>query len=301
MASSTWLQSSRSSSESDGEDERPDTADYTAGPKIIRRSLNANTVTEQLGRTIETEVIPRLMLAHQTHGEQVTVKPDFDVRLRPDDVTEFARLLLRHDLAVAAAYVSAVQARGTPLEAIFLDLLAPAAQLLGEFWEQDLCDFTEVTVGLCTLQQLLRKLNPACNLDLHAGLDDRRALVAAAPGDQHTFGVTMVEEFFRSDGWDVSGKGAASSEDIVMLVQDTQFAIVGLSLSSERHFDGLRDCITDIRRQSRNRLVGVMVGGPYFLHHPEMVVPSGADLTANDGADAISQAKALVARKKGGG
>jgi methanogenic corrinoid protein MtbC1 len=301
MASSTWHWSSRSSSESDEKGERSDNETHTAGPKIIRRSLSANTVTQQLSRTIETEVIPRLMLAHQLEGPVPAIHSDFCAHLRPEDVTEFARLLLRHDLTVASSYVNAVKARGTPLEAIFLDLLAPAAQLLGEYWEQDLCDFAEVTVGLCTLQQLLRQLNPTHDIDIHAGLDNRRALVAPTPGEQHSFGVKMVEEFFRSDGWDVSGNGMQSSDTLVMLVQETPYAIVGLSLANESHYQTLRNCISDIRHNSRNPTVGVMVGGPFFLEHPELVLASGADLTASNGADAVSLAKALVDRKKEGG
>ncbi|NJK90043.1 MAG: cobalamin B12-binding domain-containing protein [Myxococcales bacterium] len=86
---------------------------------------------------------------------------------------------------------------------IFLDLLAPVARLLGDLWLIDLCTFTDVTIGLSRLQQLVRELAPA----FEDGHDLRgfghRALLAPAPGEQHTFGMHLVEEFLRRAGWDV--------------------------------------------------------------------------------------------------
>ena len=73
---------------------------------------------------------------------------------------ELVRLLLAHDVGVASAYVETVRQRGASLEGIFLRLLAPAARELGLLWEEDECDFMQVTVGLCRLHHLLRELSP---------------------------------------------------------------------------------------------------------------------------------------------
>jgi hypothetical protein len=47
--------------------------------------------------------------------------------------------------------------------------------------------------------------------------------------------------------------------------------------------------IQSIRRASRNRGVGVLVGGRLFIEHPDYVARVGADATAVDGRQAILQ------------
>ena len=59
--------------------------------------------------------------------------------------------------------------------------------------------------------------------------------------------------------------------------------------------------IRALRRASRNRAIGVLVGGPLFIDHPELVARVGADATAIDGGQAPIQAQnllALLARRR---
>jgi methanogenic corrinoid protein MtbC1 len=51
---------------------------------------------------------------------------------------------------------------------------------------------------------MLREL--ASHMDGHAdeGVPVRRALLLAVAGDQHTFGLAMVRDFFRAAGWRVA-------------------------------------------------------------------------------------------------
>lgn len=274
--------------------------DYRA-PIKARRPADETEVSEQLSRTIESEVIPRLMLAHRVDpdwpGQQAEAKSEAPV----GDIEGFARLVLRDDPELAIAYIEARRADGVALERIFLELMAPAARLLGEYWDQDICDFTQVTIGLSLLQQMLRKYSPASTVDGEENVANRHALVMPAPGEQHTFGICMVEEFMRSGGWRVEHHPAQSSDEIVSLVQDNWYSVVGLSLSSEYFYTPLSECINHIRQASRNSRIGVMVGGPFFLEHPDLIKGVGADATAVNGPDAVVQARALVHRKQSSG
>lgn len=270
-------------------------------PISAHRPASESEVSEQLSRTIESEVIPRLMLAHR-------ISPDWSMEpvrngtgLDEGSVEDFTQLIMDNDHALATAYIEAKRAEGTGLEDIFLDLMAPSARLLGDYWEKDICDFAQVTIGLSLLQQMLRRYSPASSVDGEANAPTRHALVMPAPGEQHTFGISMVEEFMRYGGWHVEHHPAQSAEDIVSLVQDNWYALIGLSLSHEALYQNLSNCIGDIRRQSRNDVIGVMVGGPFFLEHPELIQSVGADATATNGPDAVIQARALVHRKQGGG
>ncbi len=270
-------------------------------PITARRPASEREVSQQLSRTIESEVIPRLMLAHRISPEWGLTPLDATPQLKAGNVEDFAQLVLYDDYALAAAYVEARRAEGAALDQIFLDLLAPTARLLGEYWDNDYCDFTQVTIGLSMLQQLLRKYSPAVTVDGDSNASLRHALVLPAPGEQHTFGISMVEEFMRSGGWRVEHHPAQSAEELVAMVQDNWYALVGLSLSHEGLYQTLSNCIGDIRRQSRNGSIGVMVGGPFFLEHPDLIQSVGADATAVNGPDAVVQARALVHRKQSGG
>ena len=72
-------------------------------------------------------------------------------------------------------------------------------------WSEDECDFSTVTVALGRLQRLLRELSPAFGTEIEYPANGRRALFAQAPDEQHSFGLSMVAEFFRRQGWDVFG------------------------------------------------------------------------------------------------
>lgn len=250
----------------------------------------------KLVRTIEDEIIPRLVLARRA-APGAPGLPVLVGRLpNAADVADFTQLILANDVAVAASYVHGLRARGTPLETVFLELLAPCARRLGELWKTDRCDFTQVTVGLWRLHQLLRELSPTFRTGEteHQSLG-RRVLLAPAPGEQHMFGICIVAEFFRRAGWDVWGGPPTASGDLLGIVRSEAFAIVGLSLSGEARLDGLATRIREIRRASRNRSIRVMVGGQVFNERPQLVALVGADATAADGRQAPLQAKHLLA------
>jgi methanogenic corrinoid protein MtbC1 len=218
------------------------------------------------------------------------------------DVAELAGLVLSRDAQVVRAFVERMHARGTPVETLYLDLLAPTARRLGDLWCEDACDFGDVTVGLGRLQQVLHELSSAFRSDLPTPEHGRRVLLVPVPGEQHSFGLYMVGEFFRRAGWDVWGEPRVDSgADLVQLVRSQWFAVVGLSLASETRVDALASGIRALRRASRNRAIGVLVGGPLFVAHPELVARVGADATAIDGGQAPLQAQnllALLARRR---
>lgn len=250
-----------------------------------------------LQRTIETEIIPRLMLAHRPQGlaEFDRGEADTDV-LDGEDVERFARLVLNGEDDACAGFVGALRERGIGLEQIYLGLVAPAARRLGAMWEADDCDFAQVTLGLWRLQNLMFELAPQLPAAWAARPESpRRALLAAAPGSQHTLGLLMVSEFFRRAGWDVWSDPCASEGDLTALVRSEWFDMIGLSVGMDGHVEPLRSVILGLRRASRNPAVGVMVGGPILANRPLLVTEVAADFTAADAREAVERADAFVA------
>jgi methanogenic corrinoid protein MtbC1 len=252
----------------------------------------------QLARAIEVDVIPRLMRAHPAPGRPTASgkRSGLAAASGAVPVGQFAWTVLTNEFSVTARHVEALRVSGVPLEAICCDLLAPAARYLGEMWEADLCDFTDVTLGLWRLQQVLRELSDAVPAERAHPVRGLRALLVPAPGEQHTFGLAMVMEFFRRAGWDVCAGPCASASELRALAKGNWFDIVGMSVAVGSRLDLVTACIRAARKTSRNRAVGIIVGGGAFAGHPELVERVGADALVVDGLHAPLQAERLLAR-----
>lgn len=246
--------------------------------------------------TIETEIIPRLVKAHRVVDPVADVARPLPGPVRPRDtaVEELAQIILANHSGVAAGYVDGLRADGVSLETLYLDVLTPAARHLGELWEADLCDFTQVTIGLWRLQQLMYELSPAFQDDAQRGVQLNRAMLVPVPGSQHSLGLLMVAEFFRRAGWGVWGDPAAGQADLVEAAHTNWFDLVGFSVGTMSQLGSLKAAITAIRRASMNPSIVIMVGGPVFLDAPALVAEVGADATAPDAALAVAVAVRLI-------
>jgi methanogenic corrinoid protein MtbC1 len=259
----------------------------------LRSHVNDDTERRIAGlvRTIEGEIIPRLMLAHAARGQELVSAAGAPAsRVDAQHVDALLRSVMAEDTAAALALASS----GVSLEAIYLDLLSPAARKAGEMWDADLCSFTDVTIGLWRLQEVMHEVGMANAIPPRSAEPPHRVLLRQTPGENHSFGLNMVAEFFRRAGWQVHDDSTEAGTDPVANVRGRWFDVVGLSLSGERHLDVLATTIHAIRKASRNRGVGVMVGGPLFIEHPEWVARVGADTTANDGRQAVLQAHSMI-------
>jgi MerR family transcriptional regulator, light-induced transcriptional regulator len=249
----------------------------------------------KLTRTIETQIIPRLLLANSAGTRRCDEGAlASNTQITCTDVTSLAVAVVRDGIESAARMIEGHETRGVQRDAIFLDLLAPAARELGDAWVQDTLTFADVTIGLAGLQQLLRKLSPCFENLEDSQSHGRRIVLVPAAGEQHSFGLSMVDVFFRRAGWDVVCASALNLADVTSLVRRERFDVIGISKSSSALLDSLASDITALRRASCNENVTVMVGGHAFDQHPERAIMVGADVTASDGQQAVWQANLCV-------
>jgi len=253
---------------------------------------------ESLARTIESQIIPRLMLAHRTSIEPVVPAADRDAAISPADLIDFTAIVLNADVSSVGGAVEQFLMRGISAELLCLDLLAPTARRLGEMWDDDLCDFVAVTLGLGRLQQVLHDLAPGLQPTVELRTSGSRILLVPAPGDQHSLGLIMVREFFRSAGWDVRGGSGSEASEIQTLLREEWFDMAGLSVGSHCAVEHLAEHIRMIRSASRNRHIGILVGGAMFNDQPLLVQSVGADATAIDARQAVAVAEGLAALRR---
>ena len=249
-----------------------------------------------LGKAIEADIVPRLVLAHRGIPAIVPVEHG---KPPADEVARFAEMILSQDIGAACAAVQALRQQGKPLDVIYVDLLAPTAAHLRDLWNQDLCDFADVTLALWRLQQVLRDFSTEFRHEGEHAETGLRALLVPAPGEKTElgfvmFGLVMVSEFFRRDGWDAWIEPDTQSTEFNGLIRSQWFDVVELLVSGDKKMDALAERIRTIRRESRNQGLGVMVCGPAFVEHPELVLLVGADVAANDPRQGAVQAKKAV-------
>jgi methanogenic corrinoid protein MtbC1 len=265
----------------------PDRASQTSF-KATTGAIQADARMGRLARAISAEVIPRLVLARRS-AERDTA-PGTALSRAAD---ELMPILVAEGVDAALAHLQKLRESGLGIESVYLDILAPIARRFGELWDTDRCDFGLVTVGVMRLQQVMRRLAPEFQAETPATAPGRRIVLAAMPGEQHTFGISMLAEFFRRDGWDVHDEPLESVAALTDLVREHWIGVVGLSLSGESGLDRLARAIRTIRRHSHNRSIGIMVGGAVFAGSPERVARVGADASALDPRQAVQQARDL--------
>jgi len=250
---------------------------------------------EDLSRIVEGEIIPRLMLVHRSErpSEQRNVSPT--AVIEPELIEKFALLSLSSTVDSLLSIVGALIERGVSVEVIYLELLGPAARRLGDYWDEDRVSFADVTIGLGRLQHVVRELslNRTHEVPASAG---KSALFAPAPGEQHTFGLLIIEEFFRRSGWRTWAELSGSLQEVTSAVQTHHFDIFGMTAGSEEKLDLIAPMIMSVRRASRNRDITVLVGGRLFLGRPELVTAVGADAMATDASQAVTVADGALRR-----
>jgi len=235
-----------------------------------------------LARTIQNEIIPRLMMAHRTPSECAMPNLVIPYSVTASDVDNFVNLLLEGRQAEGLDWIEEARGKGVSIESIFLNLLAPAARQLGELWEEDERDFTEVTLGLAELHKILHMLPSMSELHKQYVPNGLTILLMPSPGDQHTLGLAMVAEFFQRDGWAVDGGTFAAADNPALLVKAKHYDAVGFSLATGLGFNRLQDCISAIRKTASPNKLCIIVGGPFFVENQDKVSLVGADLFVQD-------------------
>jgi MerR family transcriptional regulator, light-induced transcriptional regulator len=239
---------------------------------------------EELTTTVCCDVLPRLVGRNASRSSARHERDEEKLQ-----VDEFTRLLLAEaDQRCESMLRTYVEVTGDP-QAAAEALLAPAARLVGDYWRMDICDFMQVTVVMTRIQRLFWRIateNPPAG-PVRAG---RAALLAPAPGEQHAFGLSVVEDAFRRDGWHVDCCGSGDGTDFLRLAESSHYALIGLSLSSVGFLPDLARIIRRLRTSMLNKSASIVVGGAIFVDKPELANEVGADSLALSARDAVVKA-----------
>lgn len=249
---------------------------------------------DSLLSVIEEQIIPRLLNVQQFFTTKAVASNEGVSSAELAEFEAFTQHCLQGDSLKANQIIDALMDQGLAQNRIFMELITPAARHFGALWEQDLCDFTQVTCGLAMMHQIIYRLgyeSPAGQAV--AGASDR-VMLACAPGSQHFLGLTIVADFFRQAGSEVVLEISSSESELLRAVASEWFDVVGISVALEAQLPTLPDLIKHLRASSGNSKVRVVLGGPIFLIQKITHDKLGADAIFTDAREAVGAVQRLV-------
>ena len=257
-------------------------------------SAEAPVTHRQVAATVGDAIVPRLVLTGRCMERGGTDHPDEGAAAA---VENLARRALHDEPAAIVAMVGGLHAEGWSVESLYMDLLAPAASRLRRWVGEDLCTTAEATLALSCLHRALHALAPAFYEEAARPMGRERALWTALPRAQpdgaalfDCFDVALTAEFFRRAGWDVWADSFRSRSALTAVVRDKRFALVGLIVRDGSDLEEVGRVVHAVRQASRNRDVGILLGGPAMQRQPDRAVTAGADAAVTDARHAVRQA-----------
>jgi MerR family transcriptional regulator, light-induced transcriptional regulator len=279
---------------------------------------HADDLMALLSRVVQRDIVPNLIVANRVIGDDAlhqyatahaawhdggfnAERGERDMNfvsnhVRMADVARFVRLLRGTGVDAAPALVEVLLSRGIRRSELYLELLGPAARMIGDMWLDDECSFADVTMVVGRLHNILNSLrgeqvvpSAVCNAP--------SVLLSVAPGEQHSFGIAIVDAVFQDAGWATTLSHTNDAEQLLEQVCSRSFDAVGVSLSNEGLADVLRATIMRMRAGAANRDMVVLVGGPAFADMPSLAAQVGADALVGTGLDAAVEARSLLPRQ----
>jgi methanogenic corrinoid protein MtbC1 len=181
-------------------------------------------------------------------------------------------------------------AGGMAVADVYLKVLVPAQQEVGQLWHDGNLGIAEEHLVSETTRQLMMLLAGTYAPQAAAG---RTVLAAAVAGNAHDLGLRVVADLFRLAGWKCLFLGAnVPGEEIARAAQAYRADVVVLNATLTTQLRTLGDSIVLIRRIAP--AAKILIGGLAFEDAPGLWRQLGADGYASRMEDAVSTGAALV-------
>lgn len=200
-----------------------------------------------------------------------------------DAALRLYRALVRHDPAAAISVIERVRAGGTPQEALFDTLFAPAMAILGGSWADGSINEYAFTQAAVTADQIMSFVTPPAGAaDTGVGV-----LVGCMHGDRHDIGKNIVAAALREAGHRVTDLGVEvlparfleraeeSGARIVIVFAEMLTTAHAVERVHEMFLSAERDDVT------------LLVSGAPFVADPRLATAVGANGAVRGAEDAL--------------
>ncbi|MEM9318128.1 MAG: cobalamin B12-binding domain-containing protein [Pseudomonadota bacterium] len=249
-------------------------ADFSITDRILRRlpPQSIHMLAREVLISLSGKPLPELTLE--------PLKADVD----PGEIDALAEALIADAPEIASEHVADLFDRGLSLETVYLSHLAPAARLLGEWWDVNRVPFTDVAIAAGRIFSILRSYR---NYAQDPTIKLRRAVFAAVPGEQHRIGVQMAADLFAERGWTVRVVHEMQHNSLLKELRADPSPVIGLSASGIGSLEPLIRLVIALKvARPTARLV---VGGMVVTGQPRAIKRLEPDATVADmaGAEAV--------------
>lgn len=247
-----------------------------------KQALNGHDPSDHWGLlagVIDQQIIPKLAKAHQQDGITDALCGH---RITPEHITHFSDLLIEGNTAAAGQYVRDLSHAGISPACLLLDLVAPAARELGVRWTEDCCSFADVSLGLVRIHEIVHDIGGPDDDLCEQSPNPGKILLSCMPSSNHILGCSIVAEFFKQCAWDARVMLPGDADELIGVIQDEAFDVVGLSVSTDSQLDRLKSLVSGLRAGSKNPHLSVFLGGPVFMLREHNAADFDADAICID-------------------
>lgn len=172
--------------------------------------------------------------------------------------SRYSRAVLRGDAEASMEVVDELIDTQQTLEDIYLKVVTPALEGVGELWcrgdigvgEQKLA--TEIVIG--QMDRLRTHFAPPARSSLY------RVLIACIEGEQHFIGARMAADLCGARGWNVDFLGPnVPNEALVAMVHKRHPQVVALSVTMMQGIENVRWVVSELAKSAPE--VRVVIGG----------------------------------------
>lgn len=260
--------------------------------------LDNTEMMQWLNKTIESEIIPRLLMGHKLEpANDRFASQANDINVTQIEIVDFCQKLLDGPIEDCFSFIDEMQKSGHALVSLYMNLIPASTRRLQQLWENDENSFTEVTMALGRAQNLIHQLSPLFMSQGSLTHYQGNALLINTPGSQHTLGILILGEFFKLNGWNTTVEVEISSEELKDKIHSQAYDLLAISISCEDQWDTMEMLLKDVKKVSKNKGVLTMVGGPLFDYKPELVDTCSADACALTAEAAIKKVSSLLAQR----
>lgn len=260
--------------------------------------LDSAEMMHWLNKTIESEIIPRLLMGHKLESaNQVADSQANNIEVKQTEIVDFCQTLLDGPIADCFTFIDRMQKSGHSLVSLYMNLIPGSTRRLQQLWESDENSFTEVTLALGRAQNLIHQLSPAFMSQGKLSEFQGNALLINAPGSQHTLGILIMGEFFKLNGWNTTVEIEMTSAQLKERVCSQAYDLLAISISCEDQWGTMETLLNEVKKVSKNKGILTMAGGPLFDFKPELIQKCSADVCELTAEEAIKKVSYLKEQK----
>jgi methanogenic corrinoid protein MtbC1 len=256
----------------------------------LRSDMNVRSLKSRLS-VPEVENIVKEVLT-RVRADRMRNEASIDMPSRKK-VERLCHSLISEDGEEGRRFIEDVYNDGASLGAIYLNYLAEAAVVLGEWWETDDVSFYEVAIGTSRIYAIIRGLShlfvPTKPVEV------KSAVFASIPGETHDLGVRMAADLFGQEGWNIHLLVGKTHDELVSEISDTDCSIIGLSAAGAHSAAALARLIIALRIS--NPQAAIVLSGQITNETRDFISHLDVDGVAPDVPSALALFERLSSRE----